>query len=124
MKHLKFAILGTAFLGLIGIFLPLISAGPVSVSLWDVRKLDSGMVYITMLGFVVPLVMGGLAVAQGRLARWHAIVATIGFALALIKVRDAFSGAIGGKLMFLAAAAGLALAIAKTVKPDDSRALG
>lgn len=119
MKHLKFAILGTAFLGLIGIFLPLVSAGPVSISLWDVRKLDSGMVYITMFGFLVPAVMGGLAVAQGRLARWQAIVATVGFALALIKVRDGFSGAIGGKVMVLAAAAGLALAIAKSVKPDD-----
>jgi hypothetical protein len=122
MKHLKFAILGTAFLGLIGIFLPLISAGSASISLWDVRKLDSGMVYLTMVAFIVPLIMGGLAVAQGRLARWQAIVATVGFALALIKVRDAFGGAIGGKLMVVAAAAGLAVAIAKSVKPDPTLA--
>ncbi len=118
MKHLKFAILGTALLGFIGIFLPMVSFGNSSISLWEVRKLDAGLVYITMLGFVVPLAMAALAVAQGRLARWQAIVASVGFALALLKVRESFSGAIGGKVMVIAAAAGLAVAIAKSVKPD------
>lgn len=119
MKHLKFAILGTALLGVIGVFLPMVSMGKASISLWDVRKLDAGLVYITMLGFVVPLAMAGIGVAKGQLARWQAIVASVGFALALIKVRDAFSGAIGGKLMVVAAVAGLALAVTKSIKPDE-----
>ena len=49
MKHLKFAILGAAVLGFIGVFLPMASFGKASISLWDVRKLDSGLVYITMI---------------------------------------------------------------------------
>jgi hypothetical protein len=120
MPQLKFGILGLGVLGLIAVFLPLVSAGELSISLWDARKADAGQVYLTMGAFLIPAVMGGIAIAQKKLLRYHGIVATIGFAIALLKVRDAFKGAIGGKLMFVAAILGLLVAIAAIAKPEDA----
>lgn len=118
MKNLKFAILAAGLLGVISAFLPFISFGPESISLWEVRELDGGLVYLTMAGFLIPAIMGLLAVIKGPQARWHAIVATVFFGLALIKVRDGFQGAIGAKLMVVCAAIGLLVAIASIAKPE------
>ncbi len=118
MKQLKFAILGAGLLGLIGVFLPMVSSGKLSFSLWDVRKLAAGQVYLTMVAFIIPIAMGGMAAAKNKMLRWQSIVAAVGFALALVKVRDAFGGAIGGKVMVIAAAVGLAAAIASIAKPE------
>lgn len=120
MKNLKFAILGAGILGLISAFLPFISFGEASVSFWEIRVLDSGQVYLTLFGFVLPAIIAAVAIAKGPAARWHGIVAAVGFALALIKLREAFQGAIGAKLMFIAALAGIVVAIAATVKPEQS----
>ena len=120
MPQLKFGILGLGVLGLIAIFLPLVSAGDLSISLWDARKADAGQVYLTMSGFLVPAIIGGVSIAQKKLLRYHGIVATIFFALALIKVRDAYEGAIGGKLLFVAAILGLIVSIAAIAKPEEA----
>jgi hypothetical protein len=120
MKELKFAIAGLAVLGLISVFLPLVSVGDQSISLWDVRELDAGQVYLILGGFLVPLVMAGLAIAQGAMIKWQASVAAAGFALAALKARDGFEGAIGGKLMLIAAALGLVAAIVAIVKGDKA----
>jgi hypothetical protein len=118
MKEIKFAIAGLAVLGIIGAFLPIVSEGPLKVSLWDVRAFDAGQFWLTMGGLIVALIMAGLAVVRGGLARWQAVVATIGFLLAAIKVRDGLEWAIGGKLMLLAAAFGLVVALVGAVKPE------
>lgn len=121
MKNLKFAIAGLAVLGIIGAFLPIVSEGPMKISLWDVRAFDAGQFWLTMGGLIVALVMAGLAVARGAMARWQAVVATLGFALAALKVRDGMEWAIGGKLMLLAAAIGLVVALVGAVKPEPQR---
>lgn len=120
MKNLKFAILGAGVLGLISAFLPFISFGEASVSFWEIRVLDSGQVYLTLFGFVLPALIAAVAIAKGPAARWHGIVAAVGFLLAFIKLREAFQGAIGAKLMFICALAGMAVAIASIVKPEQS----
>lgn len=121
MKNLKFAIAGLAVLGIIGAFLPIVSEGPMKISLWDVRAFDAGQFWLTMGGLIVALVMAGLAVARGAMARWQAVVATLGFALAALTVRDGMEWAIGGKLMLLAAAIGLVVALVGAVKPEPQR---
>lgn len=121
MKNLKFAIAGLAVLGIIGAFLPIVSEGPMKISLWDVRAFDAGQFWLTMGGLIVALVMAGLAVARGAMARWQAVVATLGFALAALSVRDGMEWAIGGKLMLLAAAIGLVVALVGAVKPEPQR---
>jgi hypothetical protein len=124
MKQIKFAILGAGILGIIAVFLPFISMGPLSVSLWKARQFgESGQVYLTMGGFAIGAVMGVLAVTGKRLVRWQAIVATIGFVLAFIKVRQGLTlegGAIGAKLLFISALLGLIAAIAGTAKPEQA----
>lgn len=119
MKHLKFAVLAAGVLGLISIFaLPVISEGPMKVTMWDLRILDPGQVYLTMAAFLVPAIIAGLAIAQKGMARWHGIVAAVFFALGVVKCRENFSLAVGGKLMLIAAAVGLLVAIVATVKPS------
>jgi hypothetical protein len=125
MKQIKFAILGAGIIGLIAVFLPFVSVGPFSASLWKLREAPggSGQVFLTMGGFVVGAVMGVLAVTGKRLVRWQAIVSLIGFALSFIKVRDGLTGegsAIGAKLLFIAALIGLIAAIAGTAKPEKA----
>ena len=119
MQNIKYVLLGCGVLGLLGIFLPMVSMGDASISLWDLRPLDSAQVYIVLIGFLVPAVMGGLAL-KGGVLRWQAIVAFIGFGLCIVKLRpwgEVFGGAIGAKLMVLGAFIGFAAAIAAIAKP-------
>ena len=119
MENVKYAILGCGVLGLLGVFLPMVSVGDASISLWKLRAFDAGQVYIVMLGFLIPAIMGGMAL-KGKLLRWQGIVAVLGFGLCVIKLRpigDSFGGAIGAKLMILGALVGLLAAIAAVVKP-------
>ena len=119
MKHLKFAVLAAGLLGLISIFaLPLMKAGPLSMTMWDVRIIDPGQVYITLAAFAVPAILAGLAIARGGMARWQAIIATVFFALGVVKCRENMSLATGGKVMLIAAVLGLVVAIVATVKPS------
>ena len=120
MKQIKFGILGAGVIGLISIFLPYISAGPISMKFWDFRKMPAGMsgllngpnqVYIALIGFLAAAVVAGLAVAGKRLIRWQAIVGLVGFLLAF---------ATGGKLLFLAALIGVVASIAGIAKPEKA----
>lgn len=119
MKQAKFGVLGAGVLGIIGAFLPFVSFGDASISLWDVRSFDSGQVYITMGGFLIAAIVGGVALAKGALPKQLAGTAVAGFALSAFKLRDAFKGAIGAKLMLLAAIVGLVFAILAIVKPES-----
>tara|TARA_R110002096_G_scaffold401386_6_gene598320 strand:+ start:60640 stop:61008 length:369 start_codon:yes stop_codon:yes gene_type:complete len=119
MDNVKYAILGCGVIGLLGIFLPMISMGGQSISLWDVRAINAGQVYIVIAGFLAPAVMGAMAL-KGGLLRWQAGVAIAGFGLCVVKLRpwgEVFGGAIGAKLMIIGAFLGLAAAIAAVVKP-------
>lgn len=122
MKQIKFALLGFGLLGVIAIFaLPFISMGPISFTLWKIREADSGAVYITLVGFLMGGVAGGLAVAGKKLLRWQAILGIVGFVLAFIKVRNGLTGegtGIGAKLMFISALLGAVAAIAGVAKPE------
>jgi len=134
MKNLKFAILGSAVLGLIACFLPYISEGGMSASLWDLHKFPAGnegllngpkQVYLAFALFGIPALLAATALA-GKLQRALAGVAAGSFLLtfALELVRKGMTGdhgmstAIGGKLLFLAAAAGVVTSIAAAVKPE------
>ncbi len=119
MENVKYAILGCGVIGLLGIFLPMVSMGGQSISLWDVKAFDAGQVYLVLAGFLLPAIMGGMAL-KGGLLRWQAGVAIAGFGLCVIKLRpwgEVFGGAIGAKLMILGAFIGFAASIAAVAKP-------
>jgi hypothetical protein len=120
VKNLKFGILVFGLLGLIGAFLPFVEFAGKSISLWDLKEADAGQVYLTMGAFLVPLVIGALAVAKGPAMRWHGIVAAAGFALAVVKNRENMEGAIGAKLMLISAVVGLVVAIMVAAKPEKA----
>lgn len=118
MDKAKFAILGFGVLGLLAVFLPFVSAGSESISMWGLREIvGTGQVYLVMGGFLAAAIMGGMALKNGLL-RWQGIVASLGFALTVLKLRPwgtAFSdGAIGAKLLIVSAFLGLACAIVVT----------
>jgi hypothetical protein len=140
MKATKIVLAVTAVLGIIAIFLPYVSGDGMSLSLWDFHKIPDphgtqgvlngpNQAYVTIVFFAIPAVMAGIGFAT-RLARWQAIVAAVFFALAFA-VKGVRSGmtsfegvdtALGGKLLFLAALAGLVVAIVGAVKPEPRTA--
>lgn len=124
MNNLKFGVLVCGVLGLVGIFLPMVSMGEISVSVWDAHSTDMGQVILMLVAFGLPAVMGLLGM-KGML-RWQAIVAVLGFALAVVKLRHGFfdlivHGAIGGKLMALGALVGLVCAVLVAAKPEQAK---
>lgn len=84
MKNLKYGILGLGVLGLLGCFLPFVSFGSESISFFGGRKGDAGQVFLTMGGFVLAAVMGGMGLKQ--LLKWQAGVAAAGFAFVIFKL--------------------------------------
>lgn len=128
MNNLKFGVLACGLLGLIGCFLPMISFGDQSISLWKLREAPGGssQVYMTMLAFIVPLVMGAMAAAKPPMQRWQAIVALIFFGFGFVKLREGFfklitDGAIGAKLMAISVIAGVVFAILCIAKPEQAK---
>ncbi|MBA3396537.1 MAG: hypothetical protein H0T89_28155 [Deltaproteobacteria bacterium] len=126
MHNLKFGVLVCGVLGLIGVFLPMISFGDQSISLWAAREAPGGaaQVYMVMAGFAAAAAMGAMGAAKG-MQRWMSIVAIIGFAFVLFKFRDGlfdlFKMAIGAKLMGIGAFAGLVFAILTLTKPEPAK---
>jgi hypothetical protein len=134
MKQTKFAIIAAGLLGIIACFLPYISEGPMSVSYWDFHNMPAGnsgllngpkQVYVAFGCFAIPMLLAASALAS-KLQRALAGVAAVPFllAFALEGVRkglaggDGISTAIGGKLLFVAAAVGLVASIVAVVKPE------
>lgn len=120
MNNAKLGVLVCGAIGLIGCFLPLVSAEGLSFSFWDGHSADMAQTMMVMIGFAVPLVMGIMGL-KGML-RWQAIVAIVGFAFVLFKFRGGTidiitHGAIGGKLMGIGAIAGLVFSILAVLKP-------
>lgn len=137
MKPLKIVITVCALLGLLSIFaLPYMSGEGLSIKYWEFRQLPSSMmtgllngpkqVYVALIAFLVPALLGALALATKQLARWQAIVATVFFLIAFapegvrkgLTGEDGVSTAIGGKLLFLAALIGLVASIVGIAKPE------
>jgi hypothetical protein len=121
MDNIKYAILGCGVIGLLGIFLPMVSMGGQSISFWDVRAFDAARVYLVMAGFLAPAVMGAMSL-KGGILKWQAGVAIAGFGLCVVKLRpwgEVFGGAIGAKLMVIGAFLGLIAAVVAIVKPSN-----
>jgi len=123
MKQLKFAIAGLGLLGAIGVFLPLVSAMGMSVSLWDARSAAAADVYVPLIGFLIGCGAGFAGIVKGPMNRVFGGIAVAGFVLTVIKLRELFEhfgdAAYGGKLMLACSAIGLIVAIVATVKPED-----
>ena len=119
MKNLKFGIIGAGALGIISIFLPWIDIMGFKMSLWDARSAAGADFWMVAIGFLAPLAMGVMGVVKGPMLKWQYGVSAGGFALALIKVRNAFDLAIGAKLMLVAAVAGVAISIFLIVKGEE-----
>jgi hypothetical protein len=127
VNNLKFGVLACGLLGIIGCFLPMQSFGDKSISFWDFKQLmGSGQIFMVMGGYAAGLVMGILAAAKPPMLRWQAIVAGLGFVFVIFKMRDGFMKmitdmAIGGKLMGIAALAGLVFSILCVAKPETAK---
>ena len=128
MNNLKFGVLACGLIGLIACFLPMMSFGDQSVSLWKLREVPggSGQVFITMAGYIAAVAMGGMAAAKPPMQRWQAIVSCLGFALVFIKLREGFfklitDGAIGAKLMAISVLAGIVISILCIAKPEQAK---
>jgi len=133
MKPVKFIVLAAAAIAFLGVFvLPYIKlGGDLSFTLWKLRGLEGsgvgGHALIVLIASVVPLVLGGLAVAGQKMPRWQTIVTLICFAIGALIALAVFSkthtkfgenGAIGAKLMLLALVAGAGASLVNIVKPD------
>ena len=135
MKHTKFVIIAAGVLGIVACFLPYISEGPISLSMWDFREMPAGntglingpkQVYLALGLFAIPALLAATALA-GRLQRTLAGIALGSFALtfALELVRKGMTGeggvstALGGKLVFLAALVGFVSSLVAVVKPEE-----
>src|SRR6185312_1369010 len=116
MKNLKFAIIASGVLGIIACFLPYISEGGMSASLWDLHKMPAGnegllngpkQVYLVLGLFGIATLVAATAAAS-KLQRAIAGIAAGSFLLtfACELVRKGMTGdhgvstAIGGKLLF------------------------
>jgi hypothetical protein len=128
VNNLKFGVLVCGLVGLIAIFLPQVTFGDMSISLWKTREApgQAAQVYMVMAGYLAPLIMGAMAAAKPPMQRWQSIVALIGFLFVLFKMRDAlpfdiFKGAIGAKLMGLTAYAGAILSALTLAKPETAK---
>lgn len=128
MKPVKIAIAVLGVVGVVAMFLPWVSMGEFSVKLWDARQEEALKAYLPLAGFLLAAIMGAMALAKGAMARWQGIVALVGFSLAMIvkEVRIGLTGegpietAIGGKLLFLAAALGIVASIIAIAKPEKA----
>ena len=116
MNNVKFGIVAAGGLGILAAFLPFVSMGDQTMSLFGMRSLVAGQVYLTLGCFVVALVVGLLALKKA--ARWHGIVATLAFGLGVLKNRGNMEGAIGAKLLLIAALLGLVASVIVLVKPE------
>ncbi|HUS69124.1 MAG TPA: hypothetical protein VMZ28_31525 [Kofleriaceae bacterium] len=126
---MKILILLCAVVGIVGMFLPFLAEG--DMKLWDARTEQAGKAYMPIAGFALAFIMGIVATVKGGLARWHAIVALLGFGLAILvkEVREGLLGynvaegikldtGLGGKLLFVAAAAGALFSLIGLIKPE------
>lgn len=120
MKNAKFAVLAAGLIGLVACFLPFVSFGSKSISIFGMRELAAGQAYLIIAAFAVPTIIGAMA-ASKRLSRGMAGGALAAFALAMVKLRpwgDTIKGAIGAKLLVVSAIVGLVAALVALASPE------
>jgi hypothetical protein len=128
VKNLKFGVLLFGLIGIVSMFLPMISMGEASFSMWDARQGAALNVYGGLAGFAIALVAGIAGAAKPPFTKMHAIGATVGFGLALVllsdmkpwKIFEIFKGALGAKLMGVAILGGLIVSIVSLVKSEEA----
>ena len=136
MKPVKIFILLFAVVGIVGMFLPYFAGAnaltPEGFKLFDLRSGNEPIkLWLPLAGFVLPILIMVFAFVKGGLARWHAIIAFLGFGIAAIskEVREGMLGysyiegmkldtGLGGKLLFVAAAGGLLFSLIGLIKPE------
>jgi hypothetical protein len=133
MKPIKFVYLLTAAVTLLGIFgLAYLNLGEgVTLTLWEMRKLEVPHGYIILGALALPTLFGALALKNQRLPRWQSILSLVSYGIGLFiamvvftKTHTSFGaeGAIGAKLVVGALGLGAIAALAGTVKPETARA--
>jgi len=126
MKGLRYAIVLAGLLGIAAMFLRYWSG--VAGSMWEYRVVEPLAIYLPLAGFGLAAAAGGLAVLFRGLARWQAIIALVGFLASFASewvrkglISDAgIRPGIGGKLLFAAAVAGIAIALFGIVRPEKA----
>ena len=127
MKNTKIVIAALGLLCLVAVFLPFVTIGPFSASLWAAKSMGKpAPTYIALLGSLAMLGLAGLGVSKGALSRGLAIGAAIaGLVVAVIAILQ-FSaeapfmkvGGIGAKILVFGGLAGFVAGIVGTVKPE------
>lgn len=123
MNNLKFGVLACGVVGLISVFLPQLTLGDASFTLWAARTGDAANVYTVIACYLAATVVGAMGVMKPPFLRWHSIVALLAFGLMLVKMRtglptDFLKGAIGMKLMGLSAIIGVVFSALTLAKPE------
>jgi hypothetical protein len=124
VKNLKFGVLLSGLIAVIGFFVP-----TEGFKFFDLAALDAKTVYIPLAGFAVAMIMGILGAAKPPFTKMHAIVATVGNAVALTfltdmkpwKIFEAFKAPmLGLKLIAIGGILGLILSIVAAVKSEEA----
>ncbi len=126
MKGLKTGIAIAGLLGIAATFLPYFSGA--DGSLWDQRKPYAEKAYVPLAAFGLAVAITVLAAAAGGLSRTKSLLTFIAFSVTMLcgSVRlgltgvDPYRTSIGGKLLFVAAALGLLLALISIIRPEKS----
>ena len=118
MDNLKYGVAACGLIGLVACFLPL---GP-GVTFWHLRGGMLADAYAVMAAYVVGMGVPAIAIAKPPLLRWQALAAIVAYAFVLFTLRESaktfvVDGGIGAKLMILAPALGLGLAIVCLARP-------
>ncbi|MDB4955314.1 MAG: hypothetical protein JWO36_2883 [Myxococcales bacterium] len=127
MDKVKFGVLASGILGIVGCFLPHISDGDFSFTFWGLRDLIGTEHVVMVLGaYAVAALIGLFAVVKPPMYRWQAILSGGALGFVVYKFRGGFSdlitqGPIGAKLMGIAAITGIVFSVLSLVKPEDRK---
>jgi hypothetical protein len=110
VDQLKYGVLLAGLVGLASCFLPL-GHGE---SVWALRSLSPSSTYLVMSGFAAAILVASVGVARPPLLRYQALVAVLGFALVLVKLRSVLDmlltgPSIGGRLLAAAPMVGVVM---------------
>lgn len=118
MKNMKILLILFGVIGVVSLFLPIMEGFP------SLFAADKGQFGIMAVAFGLPAAVGIAGMAKPPAQAWHGIVALLGFGLAAFKVKiwtlipHIMDIPMSMKLMAVAAAGGLVVAILAMVKPE------
>jgi len=113
MDQLKYGVFLAAVAGIVGCFLAL---GPSGASLFDMLETEKFGVISVLSAFGLAALMALIGIFKAPMLRWQGLLALIGFAYVIGKMRGGIidyirDGAIGAKLIGIAPLAGALFAI-------------